>query len=109
MKSLICAALLLSSRMLLAQAAADPQPELIGDGVISTSDDEFGGALSPDGTTLYYDITVPPHYLYVMVESHLVNGAWQRPEVLPFSGLFRDSDPVLTPDGKTLLWASDRP
>jgi Tol biopolymer transport system component len=90
-------------------AADAPKPELIGEGTISTVDDEFGGSLSPDGTSLYYDITVPPHYLYVMCESRLINGRWQKPEVLPFSGLYRDSDPVLTPDGHTLLYASDRP
>jgi Tol biopolymer transport system component len=44
-----------------------------------------------------------------MVEARLVGGVWQKPEVLPFSGLYRDSDPVLTPDGRTLLFASDRP
>ena len=88
---------------------ATPKPEMIGEGTISTSDDEFGGSLSPDGKTIYYDITVPAHYLYVMCESHLVEGRWQKPEVLPFSGLYRDSDPVLTPDGETLLFASDRP
>lgn len=92
-----------------ASAIAAPNPEMIGEGVISTPDDEFGGSLTPDGKTIYYDITVPAHYLYVMCESHLVDGKWQKPEVLPFSGLYRDSDPVLTPDGKTLLFASDRP
>jgi hypothetical protein len=86
-----------------------PKPEIIGEGVISTPDDEFGGSLSPDGTTIYFDVTVSPHYLYVLCESHLVNGQWQKPEVLPFSGSYRDSDPVLTPDGNTLLFASDRP
>jgi hypothetical protein len=86
-----------------------PKPEIIGEGVISTPDDEFGGSLSPDGTTIYFDVTVSPHYLYVLCESHLVNGRWQTPEVLPFSGSYRDSDPVLTPDGNTLLFASDRP
>jgi hypothetical protein len=93
-----------------ARAASDlPKPEMIGEGIVSTPDDEFGGALSSDGQTIYYDITVPAHYLYVMCESHLVDGKWQKPEVLPFSGWYRDSDPVLTPDGKTLLFASDRP
>jgi hypothetical protein len=86
-----------------------PKPEMIGEGVISTAADEFGGSITPDGKTIYYDITVPAHYLYVMCESHLVDGKWQKPEVLPFSGLYRDSDPVLTPDGKTLMFASDRP
>jgi Tol biopolymer transport system component len=104
----------LGSALLLAQTSVQsssdpPNAELIGEDVISTPFDEFGGALSSDGATLYYDVTVPAHYLYVMCESHLVNGKWQRPEVLPFSGLYRDTDPVLTPDGKTLLFASDRP
>jgi hypothetical protein len=84
-------------------------PELVGEGTISTPLDEFGGAITPDGQTMYFDVTVPAHYLYVMCESHLVNGRWSKPSVLPFSGQYRDSDPVLTPDGKTLLFASDRP
>lgn len=82
---------------------------MIGEGVISTPDDEFGGNLSPDGKTLYFDKTVPAHYLYVLCESRLVNGKWSNPEVLPFSGLYRDSDPVLSPDGETMFFASDRP
>jgi hypothetical protein len=35
-------------------------PEMIGEGVISTPDDEFGGTPSPDGKTLYFDKTVRP-------------------------------------------------
>ena len=84
-------------------------PEMIGEGVISTPDDEFGGTPAPDGKTLYFDKTVPAHYLYVLCESKLVNGKWSKPEVLPFSGEWRDSDPVLSPDGETMFFASDRP
>jgi len=105
--TLICLFLPLST---FAQVVKDtPKPELIGENFISTPDDEFGGALSNDGKTIYFDITVPPHYLYIMCASHLVNGKWGKPEILPFSGLYRDTDPVLTPDGSTLLFASDRP
>jgi Tol biopolymer transport system component len=92
-----------------APSPAAPAPELIGEGVISTPDDELGATISPDGRTLYFERSVPPHYLYVLYESHLVNGAWSAPEVLPFSGRYRDTDPVLSPDGRTMLWASDRP
>src|SRR5262249_23698383 len=107
--------LLLLAAMLLTVARASgaeneaPKPEMIGEGVISTDDDEFGGAISNDGNSIYYNITVAPHYLYIMCQAHLVDGKWQKPEVLPFSGLYRDTDPVLTPDGNTLLFASDRP
>jgi len=83
--------------------------EIIGEGVISTGDDELGGGVTPDGNTLIFEKSAPPHYLYVMCESHLVGGKWNKPEILPLSGRYRDTDPVLAPDGKSILFASDRP
>jgi len=86
-----------------------PDPEMIGPGLISTPDDELGGGVTPDGNTLIFEKSAAPHYLYIMCESHLVNGQWSAPEILPISGRYRDTDPVLTPDGKAILFASDRP
>jgi hypothetical protein len=86
-----------------------PKAEMIGEGVISTPDDELGGNLTADRQTLYFEKSAPPHYLYILYESHLRDGKWTVPSVLPFSGQYRDTDPVLCPDGKTLLFASDRP
>jgi len=86
-----------------------PVPEIIGEGIISTPDDELGGTITADGQTLYFEKSAAPHYLYILYESHLVNGKWATPTVLPFSGQYRDTDPVLSPDGKTLMFASDRP
>ncbi len=113
---LLCVAILLPRVYPLAAAPPQnaveekaPAVEMIGEGTVSTPDDEFGGSITPDGQSIFFDITVPPHYLYVMCVSHWVNGRWGTPEVLPFSGAYRDSDPVLTPDGNTLLFASDRP
>jgi Tol biopolymer transport system component len=85
------------------------KPAILGEGVISTSEDEFGGSLSPDGKTIYFDRSVPAHYLYTMWESHVVANKWQKPELMAISGQYRDSDPVLSPDGNTLLFVSDRP
>jgi hypothetical protein len=89
--------------------AAIPTPEMIGEGVISTDDDELGGGVTSDGKTLIFEKSAAPHYLYIMCESHLLNGAWGKPEILPFSGQYRDTDPVLAPDGGSILFASDRP
>ena len=86
-----------------------PAAEIIAPGVVSTPFDEFGGAISPDGRSLYFDRSVPPHYLYTLWVSHDAGGGWGEPELLPFSGRYRDSDPVLSPDGTILLFASDRP
>src|SRR5207237_3444613 len=34
---------------------------------------------------------------------------WSKPEVAPFSGRWRDADPILSLDGKRLYFVSDRP
>jgi Tol biopolymer transport system component len=86
-----------------------PAPELIGEGVISTSQDEFGAMPDKDWTVMYFDRSIPAHYHYVMYLSRFENGKWTTPEVLPFSGEYRDSDPVISVDGKTLYFVSDRP
>ena len=84
-------------------------PEIVGSGIVSTPDDEFGGGVTPDGKTLIFCRSAAPHYLYVMGESHLIDGNWSQPEILPFSGQYRDTDPVIAPDGGSILFASDRP
>jgi Tol biopolymer transport system component len=104
---LVAAALAVAG--LAASAAGASKPEIIAPGVISTPEDELGGTVSPDGQTLYFERSIPPHYLYVLYESHRVGDGWGAPEVLPFSGRYRDTDPVLSPDGRTMLFASDRP
>ncbi len=88
---------------------ASAAPKRLGDGVISTSTDEFGGAITPDGKTIYFNRSIPRSYFYVICISHLRNGKWSRPEIAPFSGHWRDSDPVLSPDGHRLYFVSDRP
>src|SRR5439155_36692 len=56
-----------------------------------------------------FNVSVPRSYLYVICVSHRVNGRWTEPEIAPFSGHYRDSDPVLSPDGNRLYFVSDRP
>src|SRR5262249_55594016 len=103
------AAALLTTAVLCLASDSVPSPEMIGEGILSTPEDELGANLTADGETIYFERSIPPHYLYVLYESHLVGGKWSPPEVLPFSGQYRDTDPVLSPDGTTMLFASDRP
>lgn len=84
-------------------------PQLWGEGVISTRDDEFGAQLTEDGGTVFFDRTVPRNQLYTIHVSHLSGGSWSPPEVAPFSGTWRDSDPVLSGDGRRMFFVSDRP
>src|SRR2546423_1363780 len=74
------------------------EPRLFGEGVISTRDDEFGATFTPDGKTCIFSVSIPRHYLYVILVSQFTRGKWSTPEVAPFSGAYRDSDPVLSPD-----------
>jgi hypothetical protein len=92
--------------------AASGQPELVGEGTLSTAADELGAAFTPDGGTIYFTLrspttSTPP--LSVICVSHLAGGRWSEPEVAPFSGRFNDSGPALSPDGHHLFFASDRP
>lgn len=96
-------------------AAAAPKPkgaltlEMVGEDIISTNQDEFGAMPDHDWSTLYFDRSIPAHYHYVMYVSHQKDRKWSTPEILPFSGQYRDSDPLISSDGKTLFFVSDRP
>jgi len=77
--------------------------------IISTSDDEFGGTFSPDGKTCWFSKSILRFYLDVICYSEYRDGKWQTPQVAPFSGSYRDFDPVLSPDGKKMVFTSNRP
>jgi Tol biopolymer transport system component len=95
----------------LTAAAAEPpaKPTVFAPGAISTGDFESHPAFTPDGKTLYYLKDAPNFSHWTMVVSHLQNGKWSSPEVVPWSGQYRDADPFVTPDGKRLYFISDRP
>src|ERR1700710_1848422 len=85
-----------------ADLAGTPEPELFGEGVLSTSDDELGAAFTPDGKTIYFTLRAPPTTtppLTTICVSHLVDaaaGRWSEPEIAPFSGRFNDSGPAIS-------------
>lgn len=97
-----------------ASVLPSPPPDLsgavlFGEGVISTKDDEFGGSFTPDGRTCYFSKSILRFYLDIICYSEFKNGKWQTPRVAPFSGVYRDFDPVFSPDGRKLVFTSNRP
>jgi WD40 repeat protein len=110
-RALLLIAALLSSFSISAaqQRSAVRAPSILAEGLISTSDDEFGGSLTPNGDTIFFSRSAPHSYRYTMLQSHREKGVWTRPSVLPFSGRYTDSDPTLSPDGTKMFWTSDRP
>lgn len=94
----------------LAMAAAHPQATMFEPGVISTTANEFGGAISPDGRELWYSSGVPNYYMEAIYFSRrLPNGRWGPRNLAPFSGRWHDFDPNFSPDGTRILFISDRP
>ena len=94
----------------LALASAGPEPKMLEPGMISTTANEFGGAITPDGEELWYSSSVQHFYMETIFYSRrLPNGHWGSPKLAPFSGRGHDFDPVFSPDGKRMLFISDRP
>lgn len=88
----------------------EPEPVVVGEGVISTGDEEFAVAFATDGRIALFSRADPKAFnaqlLYV---TRFEDGRWTRPEIAPFSGTHRDIDPVFSPDGARLYFGSNRP
>lgn len=85
-------------------------PILFSEGFISTSINERDFAISPDGTEIYFTVSVPQSVFQTIVMSKKdKRGNWSTPEVASFAGKFSDLEPALSADGKTLYFASNRP
>jgi Tol biopolymer transport system component len=85
-----------------------PSPTIVGEGVLSTPDDELNSAFTPDGRTVYFSKNLGDR-VGVILMADLVGGKWSTPEVAPFSGQYSDYDPFVAPDGSRLFWISNRP
>ncbi len=83
-------------------------PELFGPNFISTNLYERDFALDHDGKTLYYTLQAGRTVVIVSVKQN-ADGEWGEPEIAPFSGQYRDLEPIFSPDGKRLYFASNRP
>jgi len=86
-------------------AVIDPkdQPKVFLQEGVTTPNDESTPSFTPDGKTLYLC-----NNLKICV-SKWVNGKWTNPQVVAFSGQWKDWDPFISPDGKRLIFVSNRP
>lgn len=91
------------------ETTLDGPARIVGEGTISTPAEEFKATVSPDGTTLLYTVTDHRFRRMTIVQAVRRGSEWSGPEVVPFSGVWRDGDPSFAPDGRTLLFISNRP
>ncbi len=95
---------------MLVQAQSKLKVELFEEGSISTTGNEFNPSFAADGRTMYIVHSLPGFKESKIMTSRLEHGKWTVPARINFSDdHFRDSDPSITPDGKTLFFISNRP
>lgn len=82
-------------------------PEIFAPGIVSTNANEFNAAFTPDGKQLYFTVTEGEKQQIMMME--YIEGKWGHRKTAPFSGIYRDVDPFISPDGKRLYFSSNRP
>jgi Tol biopolymer transport system component len=93
-------------------AVRDTIPMLFGEGIVSTGDNEFSTAMSPDGRTVYWTVSAPNVFLFpfAILEARRTSRGWSTPQVAAFSGTsFSDADPAMSPDGRKIFFMSRRP
>jgi hypothetical protein len=94
---------------LAAPAADKPKAELFIPGVVSLADRvEFCLAMSPNEEEVFFTVRKAPGQWEI--RRALFQGrAWQASTVAPFSGVYSDTEPTFSPDGKRLFFSSNRP
>lgn len=75
------------------------------------TDSGFGLAISPDSNTALWVKSKGKRDTLIIMESRKKDGKWSQPVVASFSnskGEWKDIDPIFSPDGKTVLFQSNR-
>ncbi|MBD3648920.1 MAG: PD40 domain-containing protein, partial [Pseudomonadales bacterium] len=96
----------LITAILLSTTAAAKEPELHW---ISNGANNRDLTISPDGNVMMTTIMWPGNHFSVIVMSEKKEGVWQDLMVAPFSGTWPDIEPMFSPDGGRLFFASKRP
>jgi len=98
--------------LLLGVALFQPTLQIFAPGVVSTAEPEFAASLSPDGTSFFFNRASADRSRLAILVSHAPeggDGGWGPAETAPFSGIHRDVDPFVSPDGEKLYFSSSRP
>jgi Tol biopolymer transport system component len=96
----------------LGQSPPGLTPEIFAPGIVNTEAKNHSAvAISLDGDEIYWSQF---SYIGDMRQERIwftktEDGAWIRPRVAPFSGEYRDGQPVFSPDGARLYFSSLRP
>ena len=90
-----------------AGAADRPQPEIFAPGVISGPSGVDCLTFAPDGATVLFDQQAGRSGF--IMQAHRTRSGWSSPQIATFSGQWLDHDPAMAPDGRFLVFTSNRP
>ncbi len=65
--------------------------------------------LSDSGDEAYFSIQSPLEEIAIIASIKKKDGVWMKPEMVGFTGAYRDIEPFLSPDQLKLYFASNRP
>ena len=83
-------------------------PELFTPGIVSTDRVELNAIFSKDGK-LFYFTRKNDNGLYQIWEMRMEDHGWSKPRVAPFSGVYEEADPFISPDGRFLYYITKKP
>jgi Tol biopolymer transport system component len=88
---------------------AQNAPVMFAPDVVSTELMETTAAFTPDMKTVYFTRSDNRFTDNTIMYSEFRGGKWSQPEIASFSGVWRDSEPHVAPDGKRIFFVSNRP
>lgn len=103
--------LLLGSLGVTVHGAENPSTLFVPGQISTTAESSLAPAISPDGRTVCFGESVRSgeNVTSTIVISEKHDGKWANAVPASFSGKYRDLEPAFAPDGKYLIFASNRP
>jgi hypothetical protein len=86
-------------------------PQIFAPEVVSKGYAEFGISFMPDMSEIYFTRRGegPNPRIGKIMQMKKIDGLWTEPEIAPFSGVYNDMEPLITPDGQKIIFGSNRP
>jgi Tol biopolymer transport system component len=106
MKTQLCTILIFFAVKLMAQDT----PTLVLPQIVSSEFPEFASTITPDGKTIFFNRTSGDRRKMYLMQTSRRGKNWQTATFPSFTDTaFREIDPYITPDGKRVLFSSQRP
>ncbi len=82
--------------------------ERFAEDIFGANTSDYGIAFAPAGDRVFFTRSIPGAREAIFLTKR-GDGGWSEPQIAPFSGEFSDREPSVSPDGRRLYFASNRP